>query len=125
MSEVSRFTAMMQRSAALKARIATELAAAVIGVVDACERAVSAEGKLMFCGNGGSAADRGLRLVLLRDGLHGRTRATSAARVSRPTATIALNPKAPNSPHATSPGGSDHDMFETSEFQDERIWREG
>jgi D-sedoheptulose 7-phosphate isomerase len=55
--EAARFTAMMTRSADLKRRIATELADTVIKVVDACEISLRAGGKLMFCGNGGSAAD--------------------------------------------------------------------
>jgi D-sedoheptulose 7-phosphate isomerase len=55
--ELARFAAMMLRSADLKRRIATELADAVIGVVDACAASLRAGGKLMFCGNGGSAAD--------------------------------------------------------------------
>ena len=57
MNEIARFAAMMHKSADLKRRIAGELAAAVIGVVDACETSVRGGGKLMFCGNGGSAAD--------------------------------------------------------------------
>ncbi len=57
MSESERFTAMMEKSAALKQRIGRDLAGAVIGVVEACERSLSTGGKLMFCGNGGSAAD--------------------------------------------------------------------
>ncbi len=57
MTETARFAAMMTKSADLKRRIATELADAVIGVVDACETSLRAGGKLMFCGNGGSAAD--------------------------------------------------------------------
>jgi D-sedoheptulose 7-phosphate isomerase len=57
MDETARFTAMMLRSAELKRRIATELAAPVLAVVDACEASYRAGGKLMFCGNGGSAAD--------------------------------------------------------------------
>ena len=57
MDEASRFTAMMQRSAELKRRIAVELAGSVIAVVDACETSLRGGGKLMFCGNGGSAAD--------------------------------------------------------------------
>lgn len=57
MTETARFAAMMTKSADLKRRIATELASAVIGVVDACEASLRAGGKLMFCGNGGSAAD--------------------------------------------------------------------
>ncbi len=57
MHEIARFAAMMHKSAELKRRIASELAAAVIGVVDACETSLRGGGKLMFCGNGGSAAD--------------------------------------------------------------------
>src|SRR5271157_5768986 len=57
MSEIDRFADMMERSAALKRRIAVELADAVIAVVDACEASLRRGGKLMFCGNGGSAAD--------------------------------------------------------------------
>jgi D-sedoheptulose 7-phosphate isomerase len=55
--ETARFTTMMTRSADLKRRIATELADTVIAVVDVCEASLRAGGKLMFCGNGGSAAD--------------------------------------------------------------------
>jgi D-sedoheptulose 7-phosphate isomerase len=57
MTETARFTAMMLRSADLKRRIATEMAAPLLAVVDACETSYRAGGKLMFCGNGGSAAD--------------------------------------------------------------------
>jgi D-sedoheptulose 7-phosphate isomerase len=57
MNEIERFTAMMRRSAELKQRIAVELADAVIKVVDTCEASLRHGGKLMFCGNGGSAAD--------------------------------------------------------------------
>ncbi|HEY7581826.1 MAG TPA: SIS domain-containing protein [Acetobacteraceae bacterium] len=57
MSEAVRFAAMMNRSAELKRRIAAELAGAVVDVVDACEASLRRSGKLMFCGNGGSAAD--------------------------------------------------------------------
>src|SRR4029077_16366166 len=57
MTEGTRFAAMMEKSAALKLRIARELGGAVIGVVEACERSLAGGGKLMFCGNGGSAAD--------------------------------------------------------------------
>jgi D-sedoheptulose 7-phosphate isomerase len=55
--EAARFAAMMLKSAELKRRIAVDLAEAVISVVDACEVSLRAGGKLMFCGNGGSAAD--------------------------------------------------------------------
>jgi D-sedoheptulose 7-phosphate isomerase len=57
MQEAARFAAMMQRSAELKRRIAVELADAVVGVVDACEASLRGGGKVIFCGNGGSAAD--------------------------------------------------------------------
>jgi len=55
--EIARFAAIMTKSAELKRRIATELADTVIKVVDACEICLRGGGKLMFCGNGGSAAD--------------------------------------------------------------------
>lgn len=55
--ETDRFGAMMRKSAELKNRIADEMAEAVIRVVDACETSLRQGGKLMFCGNGGSAAD--------------------------------------------------------------------
>jgi D-sedoheptulose 7-phosphate isomerase len=57
MSETDRFAAMMEKSAALKLRIASELGGAVVSVVAACEQSLAMGGKLMFCGNGGSAAD--------------------------------------------------------------------
>jgi D-sedoheptulose 7-phosphate isomerase len=55
--EIARFAAMMTKSADLKRRIATEMAETVIKVVDACETSLRGGGKLLFCGNGGSAAD--------------------------------------------------------------------
>ena len=57
MTENERFAAMMEKSAALKLRIARELGDAVVGVIAACETSIGGGGKLMFCGNGGSAAD--------------------------------------------------------------------
>jgi len=57
MTEQDRFAAMMEKSAALKQRIARDLGGAVVETVAACERSLAAGGKLMFCGNGGSAAD--------------------------------------------------------------------
>ena len=57
MDEAARFAVMMERSAELKRWIATELAAPVLAVVSACETSLRRGGKLMFCGNGGSAAD--------------------------------------------------------------------
>jgi D-sedoheptulose 7-phosphate isomerase len=55
--EAAHFAAMMTKSAELKRRIAIELADTVVRVVDACETSLRGGGKLMFCGNGGSAAD--------------------------------------------------------------------
>lgn len=57
MDEAARFRAIMEHAAALKRRLAAELAAAVLAVVGACEESLRAGGKLLFCGNGGSAAD--------------------------------------------------------------------
>jgi D-sedoheptulose 7-phosphate isomerase len=47
---------MLQRSAELKLVLAADFAP-VLAVVDACERAMRDGKKLIFCGNGGSAAD--------------------------------------------------------------------
>jgi D-sedoheptulose 7-phosphate isomerase len=57
MTEHERFAVMMQRSAELKRRVAVELADAVVAVVGVCETSLRGGGKLMFCGNGGSAGD--------------------------------------------------------------------
>lgn len=47
---------MLQRSAELKLALAQD-AGPVLAIVDACEIAMRAGKKLIFCGNGGSAAD--------------------------------------------------------------------
>lgn len=57
MDERARFAAMMRRSAELKQRIAEELAEPLVQAVALCEASLRAGGKLMLCGNGGSAAD--------------------------------------------------------------------
>lgn len=57
MTEAERFADMMQRSAELKRRVAVELAVPVLATVDECETSLRRGGKLLFCGNGGSAAD--------------------------------------------------------------------
>ena len=57
MDDQTRFTDMLNRSAALKQRVATELAGAVTGAVTACETSLRGGGTLFFCGNGGSASD--------------------------------------------------------------------
>jgi len=87
-SEADRFAAMLRRSAALKLALAEE-AGPVLAVVGACERAIRAGGKLIFCGNGGSAADAqhlATELVIrLRGGV---------ARDSWPAITLALDTSA-------------------------------
>ncbi|HUA76037.1 MAG TPA: SIS domain-containing protein, partial [Acetobacteraceae bacterium] len=55
--EAVRFRAIMERGALLRQRIAAELAFPVLAVVGACETSLRGGGKLLFCGNGGSAAD--------------------------------------------------------------------
>lgn len=57
MDESDRFRAMLHQSADLKRIVADTFAARVIAVVDTCEASLRRGGKLMFCGNGGSAAD--------------------------------------------------------------------
>jgi D-sedoheptulose 7-phosphate isomerase len=47
---------MLRRSAELKLAMAAD-AEPVLAIVGACERTIRAGGKIMFCGNGGSAAD--------------------------------------------------------------------
>ena len=54
--EAARYAAMLRKSAELKLALAAD-AAPVLAIVDACERALRHGGKLIFCGNGGSAAD--------------------------------------------------------------------
>jgi D-sedoheptulose 7-phosphate isomerase len=89
MDEAARFARMMTRSAELKLEAARSLSSAVLGVVDVCERSLRAGGKLMFCGNGGSAADsQHLATELLI-----RLRAT-VERGSWPALALALDPAA-------------------------------
>ena len=54
--EVIQFKAMLSRSAELKLAL-TAQAEQVLAVTDACETALRSGRKLIFCGNGGSAAD--------------------------------------------------------------------
>lgn len=57
MTEQVRLSAMMEDGIALRRHIAGEMAPLVFRCVDLCEAALSGGGKLLFCGNGGSAAD--------------------------------------------------------------------
>jgi D-sedoheptulose 7-phosphate isomerase len=56
MSETDQLIAMLHKSAALKLKLA-EHPAPILAIVDECETALRNGGKIMFCGNGGSAAD--------------------------------------------------------------------
>jgi D-sedoheptulose 7-phosphate isomerase len=97
MDEIVRFAAMMRRSAELKQRIAVELAEAVVAVVDACEASLRQGGKIMFCGNGGSAADSQHLATELLIRLRG-----SVERPSWPAMALTLDPA------ALTAGGNDY-----------------
>jgi D-sedoheptulose 7-phosphate isomerase len=97
MDEAARFATMMRRSAALKERIADELADAVVAVVDVCEASLRRGGKLMFCGNGGSAADSQHLATELLIRLRG-----SVERASWPALALTLDPV------ALTAGGNDY-----------------
>ncbi len=57
MTEAESFARMMNRSADLKRQLASEATAPVIATVNICEASLRMGGKLLFCGNGGSAGD--------------------------------------------------------------------
>ena len=88
---------MMRRSAELKQQIAVELADAVIAVVDACEASLRRGGKIMFCGNGGSAADSQHLATEMLIRLRG-----SVERPSWPALALTLDPA------ALTAGGNDY-----------------
>jgi D-sedoheptulose 7-phosphate isomerase len=79
---------MLRRSAELKLALATD-AAPVLAVVGVCERAIRAGNKLIFCGNGGSAADAQHLATELVIRLRG-----SVSRDSWPAITLALDTSA-------------------------------
>jgi D-sedoheptulose 7-phosphate isomerase len=87
-SEAIRFTAMLRRSAELKLAMADDVEP-VLAVVGACERAIRAGGKIIFCGNGGSAADAQHLATELVIRLRG-----AVARDSWPAMTLALDTSA-------------------------------
>jgi D-sedoheptulose 7-phosphate isomerase len=87
-TEAARFTAMLEKSAALKLEMGKQ-AETVLAVVGACERAIRAGGKLIFCGNGGSAADAQHLATELVIRLRG-----AVARESWPAITLALDTSA-------------------------------
>jgi D-sedoheptulose 7-phosphate isomerase len=114
MDESSRFAVMMRRSAALKERIATELADAVIAVVDACEKSLRSGGKLMFCGNGGSAADSQHLATELLIRLRGKVE-----RPSLPAIALTLDPA------ALTAGGNDYGFEQVFERPLRGLGRKG
>jgi D-sedoheptulose 7-phosphate isomerase len=97
MTEVARFAAMMRRSAELKQQVAVELADVVIAVVAACEASLRRGGKVMFCGNGGSAADSQHLATEMLIRLRG-----SVERPSWPALALTLDPA------ALTAGGNDY-----------------
>ena len=99
--EAARFREAMEAGAALRRRMAEEAAPAVRGVVDVCERSLRGGGKLLFCGNGGSAADaQHLATELLV-----RLRA-AVERPSWPAVALTLDPA------ALTAGGNDYGFAE-------------
>jgi D-sedoheptulose 7-phosphate isomerase len=87
-NEATRFAAMLRRSAELKLAMAAD-AEPVLAVVGACERAIRAGNKIIFCGNGGSAADAQHLATELVVRLRG-----AVARESWPAITLALDTSA-------------------------------
>jgi len=79
---------MLRRSAALKLAMAAD-AEPVLAIVGACERAIRAGNKIIFCGNGGSAADAQHLATELVIRLRG-----AVARDSWPAMTLALDTSA-------------------------------
>jgi len=79
---------MLRRSADLKVAMAED-AEPVLAIVGACERAIRAGGKIMFCGNGGSAADAQHLATELVIRLRG-----AVARDSWPAMTLAMDTSA-------------------------------
>lgn len=97
MDEAAKLAAIFDRSAALKRRVLAEQAEAMLRMVDVIAGAISAGGKIFFCGNGGSAADAQHLatelLVRLRGGVE---------RASWPAIALTLDPA------ALTAGGNDY-----------------
>ncbi|MGC9270984.1 D-sedoheptulose-7-phosphate isomerase [Acidiphilium sp.] len=84
--EASRIVLLLNRAAALKRELADD-PDSIIAVVDICEAAIRSGGKLLFCGNGGSAADSQHLATELLIRLRG-----SIARNSWPAIALTLDP---------------------------------
>lgn len=87
-TEINRYKTMLCRSAELKLNLMAH-ASQVLAIVDVCEKALRGGGKLIFCGNGGSAADAQHLATELVIRLRG-----SVARPSWPAITLALDTSA-------------------------------
>lgn len=87
-NEVAHIAASLHRGAALKLALA-EHPAPIIAVVDVCESTIRAGNKLLFCGNGGSAADSQHLATELLIRLRG-----NVARNSWPALALTLDPVA-------------------------------
>lgn len=83
--EVAHYKAMLSRGAELRLALMAQ-AQQVLAITDACEKALRGGGKLIFCGNGGSAADA----QHLATEMVVRLRAT-VARPSWPAITLAID----------------------------------
>lgn len=86
--ELGHIAAQLSRSAAIKLAMAED-PAPIVAVVDACEAAIRRGNKLMFCGNGGSAADSQHLATELLIRLRG-----AVARDSWPAIALTLDPAA-------------------------------
>lgn len=86
--EVARFEAALRRSADLKRALIAQ-SRPVLAIIAACEAALRGGGKLIFCGNGGSAADAQHLATEMVIRLRG-----SVARSSWPAITLALDTSA-------------------------------
>lgn len=84
--EAGHIKALLHRGAALKLALA-EHPAPILAVVGACESAIRSGNKLLFCGNGGSAADAQHLATELLIRLRG-----SVARASWPALALTLDP---------------------------------
>ncbi|MCU4161429.1 SIS domain-containing protein [Acidiphilium sp. AL] len=84
--EAGHIKALLHRGAALKLALA-EQPAPILAVVDACEAAIRSGNKLLFCGNGGSAADAQHLATELLIRLRG-----SVVRESWPALALTLDP---------------------------------
>jgi D-sedoheptulose 7-phosphate isomerase len=97
MEEAGKLAAIFARSVALKQRVASEHAETMLRMVEAIAQSLASGGKILFCGNGGSAADAQHLatelLVRLRGGVE---------RASWPAIALTLDPA------ALSAGGNDY-----------------